>query len=172
MPFIYNWNNNINAASDLTTSATPNTELENVYVATPSLGVRVYCLQSVFCSGKNAGLTVISGIAYRIKKWTTTASTGGNAVAPIPRDPGDLAAASTGLSVGSSNFGVITSGTGGPTYVGGFTSGATGPGGWIGPNANSYMLDELSAGTASSIDVFSSSGTASLKYECSLEIQG
>lgn len=169
MPFVVYANSGAVAASDglITTSATPNTEKDDGWVAITSNVSRAYGVSGVFCSGRNAGLTVISGIAYRLKKWTSTASAGGAITfGPTARDPGNgIFSLIAGFQ--ATGIGALTSGTGGPTYIGGFTSGATGPGGWIGPNANSYL--EFGAATTS-IDIFSASITPSLKYEAAMEV--
>jgi len=50
----------------------------------------------MYLGGKGAGLTAISGIAYRIKAARTTATTGGGSViTPTPKDPGAQAAKAT-----------------------------------------------------------------------------
>jgi len=166
MPFITNFSSgNVSFPLDIVTSATPNTETDDAYIKYTA-GARTWGLSAVYVGGKNPGLTVISGIAYRIKKWTTTASSGGVNPNVANKDPGSNTSMS--FTFGSTNAGAVTSGTGGPTFIGGFVSGATGPGGWTGPNADSYI--ELTSAATSSIDLFSSSATASMKYEFFMDL--
>jgi len=162
MPFVYS-SQNAQVASGtqgFQTSATANTEVDQFFLKP---GTRNIAVNACYTGGKGAGLTAISGIAYRFKKWTTTASSAGTPVTPTPRDPGMQAAKATagGASAG------VTSGTGGPTYLGGFVSGAAGPGGWVAPNPDSTMVLEGSA--TMSIDLFSTSGTASLFFDFVVE---
>lgn len=150
------------------TSATPNTEQQDAYCSgnNGATGASVHAV-SFIVGGKSAGLTVISGIGFRLKRWTTTSSTSGNSPTnPVARDPGSSTPTATKFQIGFRAPAVITTGAGGPNYVGAFTCGATGPGGWISPNANSIFH---AANT--SIDLFSASGTPSLPYEVTIEAQ-
>jgi len=121
-------------------------------------GARNAALQAVYLIGKGAGLTAISGIAMRIIKWGT-ASTGGTAIVPTPKDPGMQAAKATSASAPAS-------GSTRTQHVV-FGCGAAGPGGWVAPNPDSVIL--LEGGGAFSIDGMSFSGTASLNFEWSAE---
>lgn len=158
MPFVYS-SQSAQIATNFATSGTANTEVDQFFLKPGSRNIGV---QGLYVGGKGAGLTSISGIAYRFKKWTTTASTGG-ALTPTPRDPGMQAAKATS---GAASAGV-TPGTGGPTYIGGCVSGAAGPGGWVAPNTDSLIVLEGSA--TQSIDLFSASGTISLNFEFAVE---
>lgn len=141
-----------------TTNATPNTENDCLFIAAGSAG-RTVGLLGLYVHGKGAALTAISGITFRIKKWTTTASSGGTGITPTPKDVGFQAAKHTaGYAVAA-----VTSGTGGPTLLGSIGCGAAGPGGWTAPNPDAVAVIE--AGSADSIDVFCASGTASLNFE-------
>ena len=142
--------------ANLTTSATPATETDAFFV---KAGTRNVALQSVYVIGKGAGLTAISGIAFRLAKFAT-ASTAGTAITPTPKDPGMQAAKSTAASR-------PTAGTTRTNHVV-FGCGAAGPGGWVAPNPDSVIPLEGSA--AGSIDMFDVSGTASLSYEFSAEV--
>lgn len=145
-------------AGNLTTSGTPNTAVETLFVkpgATRSVG-----LQALHLAGKGAGLTAISGIIARVKKWTT-ASTAGTAITPQPRDPGFQAALATAASRPTAG-----SGGGVPVLITG--CGAAGPGGWVAPLPDAAIA--LPAANAGSISVDDASGTASLNFEVSGEI--
>lgn len=144
-------------AANQTTSGTPNTEVDALFVAA---GVRNVAYQAIYVCGKGAGLTAISGIAFRVKHWTT-ASTAGSAITPKPRDPGAQASKATAASG-------PTQGSGGGAYHLAFGCGAAGPGGWVAPNPDSMPLIE--GGSGDSLDVYSASATASLNFELSAEI--
>src|SRR2546422_7160869 len=76
-----------------TTNATPLTANDCAFVkpgATRNVG-----LQSLYVVGRGAALTAISGIQFRLEKWTSTAAAGGTAVTAAPRDPCIQAAKST-----------------------------------------------------------------------------
>lgn len=145
-----------------TSNATPNTENDCLFVK--SGATRNVFIQSVLVVGRAAALTAISGIALRLKKWTTTSSSAGTAITPSPRDPGMQAAKATAAYA----VATVTSGTGGPTLQQAFGCGAAGPGGWVAPNADSVIT--LEAAATMSADLFNASGTASLNFEASLEI--
>src|ERR1700691_2561200 len=76
------------------TNASANTETDVVFV---KAGVRNVALQSFYVLGKGAGLTAISGIAFRIVTFGT-ASTAGTTITPTPKDPGMEAAKATSAS--------------------------------------------------------------------------
>lgn len=142
-------------AGNTTTNATPNTENETFFMKP---GTRNAVLQAMYVIGKGAGLTAISGIVHRIIRWGT-ASTGGVAITPTPKDPGAQAAKMTAASAptaGTTRLNRII-----------FGSGAAGPGGWVAPNVDSQEVLEGSG--AQSIDGLNASGTASLPFEWSAE---
>jgi hypothetical protein len=153
MPMIYTLS--LATAGDLTTNVTPATETETFFV---KAGVRNAWLQAMYLIGKGAGLSAISGIAIRLIKWTT-ASTAGTTITPTPKDPGMQAAKQTAASRPTS----------GATRVNRlvFGCGAAGPGGWVAPNPDS--VEQLEGGGALSLSGMDISGTASLKFEMSLE---
>ncbi len=154
MPMIYSLS--LATAGNLTTSGTANTETDTFFV---KAGVRNAWLQSMYVVGKGAGLTAISGIVFRIIKFTT-ASTLGTAMTPTPKDPGMQAAKATAASrptAGTTRVNRIL-----------FGCGAAGPGGWVAPNPDSVEL--LEGGGALSIDCMDASGTVSLNFEFSAEI--
>lgn len=143
-------------AGNLTTNVTPNTETDAFFL---KAGVRNVSLQSVYVIGKGAGLTAITGLSFRIIKFTT-ASTAGTGITPTPKDPGGQASKCTAASRP----------TAGATRVNRlvFGCGAAGPGGYVAPNADSVEL--LEGGGALSIDMMDSAGLASMNYEWSAEV--
>ncbi len=153
MPMIYT--SSLATAGVLTTNGSANTETDTWFL---KAGVRNAALQAVYVLGRGAGLTSISGITFRIIKWST-ASTAGTGITPTPKDPGMQAAKATAASR-------PTSGT---TRVNrlSFGCGAAGPGGWVAPNPDSVELME--GGGAFSIDSMDVSGTISLNFEFSFE---
>jgi hypothetical protein len=143
-----------------TTNAAANTANDCFFIK-PGAS-RTLWLKAIYPEGRGALLTSISGISYRLEKWTTTASSGGTAIVPTPNDPQYVAATHTaGFAAGT-----VTSGTGGPTLCLSIGSGTTSPGNWIAPT-----LDEaysLAAGATQSLDIFNVSGATSLNFELSL----
>lgn len=143
-------------AGNLTTNATPNTETDAFFV---KAGVRNVSLQSVYVIGKGAGLTAITGLSFRLIKFTT-ASTAGTGITPTPKDPGGQASKCTAASrptAGATRVNRVV-----------FGCGAAGPGGWVAPNPDSVEL--LEGGGALSIDMMDSAGLASMAYEFSAEV--
>lgn len=144
-------------AGNLTTNGTPNTETDALFI---KAGVRNVGLQAVYVIGKGAGVTAITGLSFRIIKFTT-ASTAGTGITPTPKDPGGQASKCTAASrptAGATRVNRIV-----------FGCGAAGPGGWVAPNPDSLEL--LEGGGALSIDMMDSAGLASMAYEFSAEVQ-
>lgn len=168
MPFVYA----VDSGATITTSATPNTENDCLFVKP---GTRNISVQALYIHGKGAALTAISGITFRLKKWVTTAAATGTGTALSTgaagtiqqRDPGAQTAKMSGAFSNAAASG-ITAGTGGPNPLLTIGCGAAGPGGWVAPNSDSAHVLEGSANQ--SIDVFNSSGTASLLCAASLEV--
>lgn len=158
MPFIYGIVPTV--ATFLTTSGSANTELPNLAIRQATRNVDV---QSFYVCGRGAGLTSISGIAFRVRRWTTAGS-GGTAVTPQPRRIG-----TTASTTAVSSESAITAGTVSGAYQLAFGCGAAGPGGWVAPNPDSMLT--LEAGSADEFDVNSISSTISLNLEISAEIQ-
>jgi len=159
MPFIYG----VVPAVNFTTSATPNTEIDALFVKP---GARTMAITHIQMQGKGAQLTSLSGIIQRLKRYFTTASAGGSAVTPAPRS--QLAPAATS-SAGQASAGV-TPGTGGPTPQLIVGCSATGPGSWDSLN-NNDVAPEIDGSATQSLDLFNSSGTASLVFETAVDIQ-
>lgn len=159
MPFAYVTATK-SVAENFTTNGTANTETDSMFIKPGARNIMITLLQVI---GKAAGATTLSGIAYRLKKWTTTSSSVGTAITPGPRDPGAQAATATaaGASAG------VTSGTGGPTIQALAGSGVGGPGGWAARDSDSVCTLQGSANQ--SIDLFVASGSVSLNYEAAIE---
>jgi hypothetical protein len=159
VPFVYT-SATKTVADVFATSASAGTEIDALFVKPGARNVMARLLQVL---GRGAGLTALSGIAFHLKRWTSTASSGGTAITPEPHDPGAQAATA---SAGGASAGV-TSGTGGPVFVGMAGCGAAGPGGWAAQDADSANVVQGAA--TQTLDVFVESGTASLNYECALD---
>ena len=159
MPFVYG----VVPAVNFTTSGTPNTEIDALFVAP---GARTMYLTHIQMQGKGANLTSLSGIIQRLKRWFTTAAAGGTAITPAPRAQNAPAATST---AGQATAGV-TPGTGGPTPQLIVGCSASGPGSWDYLN-NNDVAPEVDGSATQSLDLFNSSGTASLVFETAVDIQ-
>lgn len=146
-------------AALLATHATPNTENPNLVFRQATRGVDIL---SFYVCGRGGGLTSISGIAFRTRRWTTV-GTGGTAITPAPRRIGTTAA--TGV-VDSET--AITPGTVSGAYQLTFGCGAAGPGGWAAVNPDAAI--HLEANGADELSANSISATASLNLEISSEI--
>ena len=122
---------------------------------------RTVWINAIYPTGRGALLTSISGLTYRLEKWTTTASSGGTAITPSPNDVGYQAAKHTsGFAAGT-----VTSGTGGPTLMLSIGSGSTSPGNWIAPTLDQgYALE---AAANQSLDIFNVTGATALAFEIS-----
>jgi hypothetical protein len=152
---------NVAPGATQTTNAAANTENDALFITPGTL--RGFGVSAIYPQGKGANLTNISGIIYRIKKWTTTASSGGTAITPTPKEAGySAASASAGFSAAA-----VTSGTGGPTLLMSIGSGTTSPGNW---QARTYdEAPRLYAGETKSIDVFNVAAAVALAYEMSID---
>src|SRR6266571_4302061 len=85
MPFVYAVEGA--PATPYATHATPNTEDPTLVLRQ---AVRGFDITSILVHGRGAGLVAITGIGYRLRRWTT-AGTGGTAVTPSPRRVGTVA---------------------------------------------------------------------------------
>jgi len=140
-------------------SGTPNTEDPTLVIRQATRGVD---LQAIYVLGRGAALTAISGIGYRVRRWTTAGS-GGTAITPAPRRIG-----TTASTTAADKQTAITPGTVSGAYQLSFGCGAAGPGGWVAPNADSAL--HLEGGSSDEFDINSVSGTASLLHHVSAEI--
>jgi len=146
-----------------TTNGSANTTNDCFFIKPGS--ARTVWLVALNFIGRGAGLTAITGLAYRVEQWTTTASAGGTGITPAPLDPGYQAAKHTcGYSASA-----VTPGTGGPLLKLAVGSSATGPLPWVAPNQDQAPSAE--AGANQSIDVFNISGGLSLNFEMSATAQ-
>lgn len=144
-----------------TTNATPLTANDCFFIKP---GTRSIWVNALYPTGRSAADTSITGITYRLEKWTTTASSAGTAVTPSPNDVGMQAAkASAGWAVAT-----VTSGTGGPTLLLSIGSGASSPGPWMVPLSALDQAYTVEGSATQSIDVFCASGVASKNFELSV----
>lgn len=166
MPFVYNVQSKT-VSENYTTSGTANTEIDVAFLK-PGAS-RASALLALRVQGKGAGLTALSGIAFRLKQWTSTASSSGTSLAPTPVDKRAPAAVSTSSAGAGGGTAAVTSGTGGPNLVGGCGCGASGPGGWVAVNPDAAIT--LDGGATMSTDLFSASGTVSMNFEFQMDFQ-
>jgi hypothetical protein len=166
MPFVYGITSKA-VAENYATSGSANTGIDAAFVAPGA--TRAFGCIAARVQGKGAGLTALSGIAFRLEMWTSTAASGGTSITPRPADKRAPAAVSTAAAGAGGGTGAVTSGTGGPSFVNSFGCGASGPGGWVAPTPDAAIV--LDGGATMSLDLFSASGTASLNYEFALDIQ-
>ena len=155
--FVYN--TSLATPGNSTTSGTPGTETNAIYLKpAASVPALKLILQAISVIGKGAGLSLISGIVFRIIR-NTTASTSGTAATPSPADsaPAATAVAATGGTTGS-----------GRTNHAIFGCGAAGPGGWIARDQDAPIAVSPAA-TQPSLDMVVASGQASLAYEFSVQ---
>lgn len=140
-------------------NATPNTEEPALVFRQATRGVDI---QALYAQGRGAALTAISGIGFRLRRWTTAGS-GGTSITPSPRRVGTTAATTCVDKVSA-----ITPGTVSGAYQLGFSCGAAGPGGWVAPNPDSMI--HIEGGSSDEIDVNAVAGVASLLFHVSGEI--
>lgn len=157
MPFVYGVEGA--PATPYATHATPNTEDPTLVIRQATRGVDV---NSIFVHGRGAALTAITGIGYRVRRWTTAGS-GGTAVVPSPRRIG-----STAASTAADKVSAITAGTVSGAYQVGFGCGAAGPGGWVARDGDSAL--HLEGGGADELDINSVSGVTAMLHHVSAEI--
>lgn len=157
MPFVYGVDGA--PATPYATHATPNTEDPTLVLRQATRGFDV---QSIYIHGRGAALTALTGIGYRVRRWTTVGS-GGTAVTPAPRRIGTTASTTAADKVTA-----ITAGTVSGAYQLGIGCGAAGPGGWVAPNADSCI--HVEAGSSDELDINSVSGEASRLHHVSVEI--
>lgn len=157
MPFVYS----IEGApsTPYATHATPNTEDPTVVIRQATRGVD---LQAIYVLGRGAALTAITGIGYRVRRWTTAGS-GGTSITPAPRRIGTTASTTAADKVTA-----ITAGTVSGAYQLSFGCGAAGPGGWVARDGDSAI--HLEGGGSDELDINSVSGVASMLHHVSCEI--
>lgn len=158
MPFAYGIVPTV--ATFLTTSGSANTELPNMAIRGAARGVT---LTTILATGRGSLLTTISGIAFRVRRWTTAGS-GGTAVVLQPRWLG-----TTPTTTAASSESAITAGTVSGAYQIAFGCSAGGPGGWTARNQD-YGA-HLEGGSNDEFDINSISTTTSLNIELSAEVE-
>jgi len=147
-------------ADTFTTSGTASTEIDFMSIKPGARNVNVF---GIAVLGRGAALTALSGIAFHLKRYYTTASSGGTGVTPAPADYASPAATATVVAASAG----VTAGTGGPTIQAMFGCGAASPGGWSAYNNDSPKF--IAGSATQSLDLFVESGTASLSYEAALD---
>lgn len=155
MPFVYA----VDSGVEYTSSGSTNTEDPTIVLRQATRG---FDLTGIYVLGKGAGLTAISGIGYRVRRWTTAGS-GGTAVTPSPRRIG-----TTASTTAADKQTAITAGTVSGAYQLSFGCGAAGPGGWVARDSDSAI--HVEGGSSDELDINSISGTASMKHQVSCEI--
>jgi hypothetical protein len=153
MPFIYA----TAAAANVATNATPNTDTDHLRLLT--VAAKGAGIKALYLIGKGAGLTAISGIAARLVRYGTP-STVGAAITPSPRG-----------TIGAASLTALTAPTVGATPLQQLVigCGAAGPGGWVAPDVDSQISLDANGGANGNLDLLSSSGTAALNFQYSLE---
>lgn len=157
MPFAYN----VSAApaTPYATHATPNTEDPTLVLRG---GARGFDLQALYVHGRGAALTAITGIGYRVRRWTTAGS-GGTSVTVEPRRIG-----TTAVTTAVDKASAITPGTVSGAYQLSIGCGAAGPGGWVAPNSDSCI--HVEGGSSDELDINSVCGVASMLHHVAAEI--
>jgi hypothetical protein len=157
MPFCYAFDGA--PATPYATHATPNTEDPTLVLRQVTRG---FDIQAVYVHGRGAALTALTGIGYRLRRWTSAGS-GGTTVTGNPRRIGTVAA-----TTGADKVTAITPGTVSGVYQLGFGCGAAGPGGWVSPNMDSTI--HVEAGSSDEININSVCGVASMLHHVHAEI--
>jgi hypothetical protein len=157
MPFYYGVDGA--PATPYATHATPNTEDPTLVLRQAVRGMN---LSAIYVHGRVVSGTVLIGIGYRVRRWTTV-GTGGTAVTPNPRNIGTTASTTAADKVTA-----ITAGTVSGAYQLGIGCGAGGPGGWVAVNADAAI--QLEGGSADELDINSVCGVASVLHHVSAEI--
>jgi len=157
MPFAYS----VTAApaTPYATHATPNTEDPTLVLRG---GARGFDLQALYAHGRGVQLTSITGIGYRVRRWTTAGS-GGTTVVVEPRRLG-----TTAITAAVDKASAITPGTVSGAYQIAFGCGAAGPGAWVAPNSDSCV--HVEGGSSDELDINSVSGVASMLHHIAAEI--
>jgi hypothetical protein len=158
MPFYYGVDGA--PATPYATHATPNTEDPTLVIRQVTKGVDVV---SILVHGRGAALTTLTGIGYRVRRWTTVGS-GGTTVTPSPRRIGTTATTTCHDKVSA-----ITAGTVSGAYQLGFGCGGASGGVWVAPNIDAAI--HLEGGSSDELDINSVCGVASMAHHVSAEIQ-
>jgi hypothetical protein len=162
MPMVYGFDGA--PATPYTTHATPNTEDPTLVLRG---GARNADVQAIYVQGRGASLTAITGIGYRIRRWTT-AGTGGTAVVGSPRRAMGAGVFTACLITAADKVSAITAGTVSGVYQLAFSCGAAGPGGWVAPNPDSTICIE--GGSSDELDINSVCGVTAMAHHVSAEV--
>ncbi len=157
MPFVYAVEGA--PSTPYASHATPNTEDPTLVLRQATRG---FDLQALFCVGRGAALTAITGIGYRVRRWTIAGS-GGTAITPAPRRIG-----TTASTTAADKQTAITPGTVSGAYQLAFGCGAAGPGGWVARDQDSMV--HVEGGGSDELNVNSVAGVASMLHHVSAEI--
>ena len=159
MPFVYTVGLPANVAS-LTSCGTTNTEYAGLAMRQATRG---FDLQAVYAHGMANAATSISGIGFRVRRWTTAGS-GGTAITPAPKRIGTTAS----TTAASNSGGAITVGTvDGSTQVA-FGCGGSGPGGWVAPDLDSRV--HVEGGSSDELLVYTIATPTSMPFGVATEI--
>lgn len=156
MPFIYA----VDGGVQYTTAGASTVD---VHIALRE-STRGFKLTAFYAQGKGAGLTALSGIMHRVRRWTTVGS-GGDSLVASPRAIGTTASTTCVHDNGTN----IVEGTVSGAYQLSVGHGATGPGGWVARDDASKVLVEPGSGDELAFNDIS--GTASLTFEAMCEIE-
>lgn len=158
MAFVYGFGKDTEVA--YSTHASTNTDDPTIVLRQTA---RNCDLQALYCLGRGTSLTAITGIGYRVRRWTTVGS-GGTALANVaPRRIG-----TTASTVIVDKAAAITPGTVSGAVQIAFGCGAAGPGGWVARDEDSKITME--AGSADELDINSVAGVTAMSHQLSGEI--
>jgi hypothetical protein len=157
MPFVTGYDGATGAG--YTTHATPSTEDPTIVLRQVTKGVG---LQSITASGRAAAGTTLTGLAFRVRRWTT-AGTGGTAITPGPTYRENPTPATTVVDKAAA----ITAGTVSGAYQGcAFGCGSSTMGSWSALNADS--MPHLDGGSGDEFDINSLSGVTVMPFMLSI----
>ena len=158
MPFVYTVAG-LAAGASYATHATPSTEDPTLALRQATRG---FDLTGVYCNGRAAAATTITGVSYLGRRWTTVGS-GGTAVTPNPKRIGTTAA-----TTAADKATALTAGTVSGAIQFACGCGKAGPGGWVARDADSAV--HIEAGSADELCIASLSGEASVSHYVWAEI--
>ncbi len=151
----------VSPTADVATSATANTEVDHLRMA--SVAAAMVGVTAMYVGGKGAALTSVTGIELRLKRMNP-ASTVGTAITPSPRDVRALVAAS------STWFTAPTIGTAAALQLAIVCSSA-GPGYWLAGDPDNAIIANAGGGAANgNFDLLSlTQGTVALNLHYTIE---
>jgi len=146
-------------ATPLTSHATPNTENPNLVLRQATRG---FDLSSIAVLGRAAAGTTLTGIGFKVRRWTTAGS-GGTAITPSPRRIG-----TTATTTAADSATAITPGTVSGAYQASFGCGSSSPGGWMARDTDAMI--HVEGGSSDELSINSVSGVASMLLDVGAEI--